>query len=83
MPNNWKPISEVDKIEGPKAGPISDITGNALGLIPRYAWHSQKNRERLQEIFAAMERYSRAMKPIPLEWILEFQEIWSRPIDSE
>jgi hypothetical protein len=42
-----------------------------LGLTPLKNWEEGCNRDRIEEIFNAMTRYSEVEKPIPLEWISE------------
>lgn len=46
-----------------------------LGLTPRKIW----NARRITDIFDAMERFSKAQKPIPLEWITELRELAMQP----
>ena len=51
-----------------------EIKKPPLGLKPRWI-HEQQRR---QEIISAMERYSNADVPIPMEWIEELKELSSR-----
>lgn len=49
-----------------------------IGLVPEFIFETQKERDRLIEITEAMERYSLAGKPVPIEWVKEL----SRRINS-
>lgn len=42
-----------------------------IGLIPKWQWNNQ----RLDEVKDAISRYYNAYKPIPLEWIVEYNEL--------
>ena len=44
-----------------------------LGLVPEYVYNIQSNTERMDRIIDAMKRYSKADKPIPVEWIDELE----------
>lgn len=41
-----------------------------LGLMPKKIWE----KIRINELLAAMRRYSEVNKPIPIEWISELEE---------
>jgi hypothetical protein len=45
-----------------------------LGLMPRYIWELQ----RLEAIKEAVDRYVKAKKLIPAEWIEEYNELVGR-----
>lgn len=51
--------------------PVKYVEKPPLGLKPRYIHNSQ----RMVEILHAMERYSNARKPIPIEWINELGDL--------
>ena len=57
----------------------SDLEKPPLGLIPKYV-HDQ---ERAVEIFDAMYRYSAHDKPIPIEWIVELQDLYQEEWKGE
>ena len=42
-----------------------------IGIKPKFIHDS----ERMEEIMEAMERYSKAEMPIPLEWIVELRQL--------
>lgn len=42
-----------------------------VGIMPREIWLAKRK----AELIAAMERYAKAGKPIPLEWIIELREL--------
>ena len=50
-----------------------------LGLMPRKIWNIQ----RAGDIFEAMCRYSKAQKPIPLEWIEELEDIFRSQFEND
>ncbi len=50
-----------------------------LGLIPYWV----RDMERFEEIIAAMERYSKAELPIPIEWIEEVDDLYYKVVQSK
>lgn len=42
------------------------------GIEPRFSWEYR----RMDEIFEAMKRYSAAKQSIPLEWIVELDDLY-------
>lgn len=45
-----------------------------LGLVPRYIYDKQCNDTRIDDLVAAINRYSKAKKPIPIEWFEEVNQ---------
>lgn len=43
-----------------------------VGIEPRFSWEYR----RMNDIFEAMKRYSEAKKSIPLEWIVELDDLY-------
>lgn len=50
-----------------------------LGLTPKFVWDTM----RINDILNAMERYSYANKPIPVEWINELKSLTIKEADNE
>ena len=48
-----------------------------LGIMPRYLWE----RKRCREIAEAIDRYTYAEKPIPNEWVEEYNELVEKGTD--
>jgi len=42
-----------------------------LGIMPRHIWI----KERLDELESAIQRYIEADKSVPIEWIMEYNEL--------
>jgi hypothetical protein len=45
-----------------------------LGIMPRYIW----NEKRLEDLRDAIYRYISAVRPVPAEWIEEYNELLQR-----
>jgi hypothetical protein len=45
-----------------------------IGIMPRYIW----DEIRLRELAAAISRYAAAYRPVPAEWIEEYNELIKR-----
>ena len=45
-----------------------------LGLMPYDIWHEKVVLNRMHEIMAAMQRYTEAKLPVPVEWVKELRE---------
>ena len=43
-----------------------------IGLMPKEIWETK----RINDIFDAMERYSKANQPIPIAWIFELKQLF-------
>lgn len=52
-------------------------TAPPLGLEPRTLFHERIDRERMIDIFDAMQRYAAAEMPVPVGWLEEFKELWN------
>ena len=77
-------ISDVPKCKLNKFGhfvpvdepkPEPELKKPPLGLIPRYIHEQKVTRERVIEIWKAIERYQKEQKGIPLEWYEELSEL--------
>lgn len=58
---------------------MTNIIKPPIGLTPRWI----RDMERFEEIISAMERYSEAGVPIPIEWIEEVDELYDRKVVFE
>ena len=50
-------------------------TAPPIGIMPKRVWESRINRRRIRELSRACFRYADAHEPIPLEWILELDNL--------
>ena len=71
-----KRILDLDKIVPDKDKSDTQIRGEEppIGIMPR----DIHDHVRGDSILAAMERYSEEGLAVPLEWVNELQDIWSR-----
>ena len=54
-----------------------------LGLIPSKHWKRKCQMDRIATIIQAMDRYSRALKPIPASWVAELNDLVFEVADIE
>lgn len=52
-----------------------NVIAPPLGLTPRDIYEEKKNKERFHEVCSAISRYYNAGKKIPVEWIIEYNEL--------
>lgn len=46
-----------------------------LGVMPRKLWEEKVGRERTAALLGAIERFTRASRTIPEEWIVELRSL--------
>lgn len=49
-----------------------------LGITPRFIWDETRNMQRMNEIKDGIDRYCEENLKIPLDWIIEYNELTDR-----
>lgn len=65
-----------------KEGAIMSTPQPPLGIMPRQIWEEKVVRERVAALLDAIERYSKAGQPIPIEWVEELKERTTQQPDA-
>lgn len=71
-------LCEIEEKEEEKRDPDRTVKKKPpLGIMPRYLWE----RKRCREIAEAIDQYTYAEKPIPNEWVEEYNELVEKGTD--